>query len=276
LFAAGALAALLAGCGEPKIRVGYLRPARYQVPATVRSVAIAPFSVVKGPSELGRAVADDLAEQLRRLRDEVAPLEGAGFVPQEVRRLETPRTTVGAADAMAIARSSGADALIHGSIEALAGRGNRKRLGVSVSFRMEEMATAGTILALTVARQGQAMQSSDETMADLCRQCVSQFVEAIAPQMTSQTVSLEAGQDRAARKGNSLAAAGKLRQALECYSNALDDHPCDAGVMFNAGVMCELTGDVAAAQRHYAAAVELYPTDKFAEALERVSGLPSK
>jgi len=263
---------LAAGCAEPTITVSYLRPARYRLPPRVRNVAVVPFDVLEGPDELGGLVADVLADRvLATPGDEQAALRF-----QEVKRLRRPGKVADASDAVEIGRSSGADALIRGWVEARAAREDRSRISVSVSFKVEDSATAGTILALTIARQGRATQSEAKAMADLCRQCVRQFVEAITPQAVRSAVRLEAGQSRAVRKGNGLAATGEYRRAMDCYGNALDDNPCDAGAMFNAGVMCELAGDMAAAERHYAAAAELCPKDKFREAMERVSSLPGR
>ena len=72
-------------------------------------------------------------------------------------------------------------------------------------------------------------------------------------------VELEKGKSEHIETGNTLAATGEYKEALDCYLSGIQAEPDDHGAMFNAGAMYEAMGNLAKAEEYYDRA---FQTDK--------------
>lgn len=200
------------------------------------------------------------------------------------------------------------DAVIYGSVSVLARDRQVSRAGpdrasdrperihytrryctVSVNFTVDQVSTPMTLAAVTLSSQydspkddqgqqigralgfwGDDLPSANQIHGWLIDACVKQFIRKISPRSVSETVELERGRSRTARKGNKLARAGDYDKALDCYVRAMEADGHDDGAAFNAGVMCEARGDSRQAEQYYSRAFALNDKEKYLLARDRV------
>ncbi len=110
----------------------------------------------------------------------------------------------------------------------------------------------------------------DDAANILVDKCVQQFVRLISPNEEKIAVKLEKGKSKAVASGNKMAEAHDYAGALEKYQQALSEKSDDAGAAYNAGVMCELLGDNAQADKYYTQAMELGDKPVYIEARARL------
>jgi tetratricopeptide (TPR) repeat protein len=84
------------------------------------------------------------------------------------------------------------------------------------------------------------------------------------------TEKMETGASKIVETGNKLARAGDYDEALECYTRALQTNPDDHGAMFNAGLIHEAKGELAAAEQYYSRAFAIKDREKYVLARARV------
>lgn len=99
--------------------------------------------------------------------------------------------------------------------------------------------------------------------------CIQEFVQQISPYRLRVQDCLEIGKGKLVERGNALASHREYAEALDCFRKALAETPDDDGAAFNAGLMCEATGDMSKADEYYTNAFDLKITDKYVNARKR-------
>lgn len=239
---------LMGGCSPPEatVTIRYYHPAAMPLATTLRTLVVGQFT---SDSEPGRKYAAAVKEKLS-----VALARAAGggrfqlLNPKQLTRR--------------------ADAVIYGtvSLSRPAERGSGRRLGCAeVAFIVVDVESGRTVLTDTISRRGQ--------IEGLIDQCVDAFIADITPHEEVIPVVLADVKDTIARKGNALAARGRYDEALDCYTRALLQSGDEHGILFNAGVIHEIKGNLVRAAGLYARALKLRSDEKdekCAAALRRV------
>ena len=168
----------------------------------------------------------------------------------------------------------------------------RRVCQATLNFTMVDVDTGKTIATLTPRRDydsdkqtkggaaaftkalgvgGDDTAAIDSTIDGMIDACVQEFVGKISPHEEAFKIALESGKSKFVDKGNSLAVEREYKDALAQYRKGISDQPKDAGALFNAGLMCEATGDFKSAEEYYAKALDLRDGEKkFIQARRRV------
>jgi tetratricopeptide (TPR) repeat protein len=117
---------------------------------------------------------------------------------------------------------------------------------------------------------GGSLPPSDQLMSNLIDQCVDEFVAKMSPHQVVVTERLGNGKSKVVKTANKLAMAGDYAEALEIYQVAIQAHPDDHQAMFNAGVVCEATGQFAESEGYYDRAFKTDPKEHYVMARKRV------
>ena len=170
-----------------------------------------------------------------------------------------------------------ADAAIYGTVSvsllaesARDGPDGRCLCRAEVTFIAVNVESGQTVLTDTISRQGQCPGAARGQVEGLIDQCIDAFLADITPGEEVITVILADVKGTIAQKGNALAARGRYDEALDCYTRALLQSGDEHGILFNAGVMHEIKGNLARAAGLYARALKLQPDEKYEAALRRV------
>jgi tetratricopeptide (TPR) repeat protein len=128
----------------------------------------------------------------------------------------------------------------------------------------------GGVLGTVTGMGGDKLPAAEEVLAKLVDQCVEEFVAKISPHQVTVSEALRKGKSQAVSTGNTLAAAGEYKDALEAYEAEIKQVPDDHEAMFNAGVCCEALGKLDQARTYYDKAFKLQPDPQYVQARKRV------
>ena len=295
-------ACISSGCsqGQTTLEFSYTDPAEYPLNASVRRLTLVPLA--------GRTPSDGVwaARATDRIRTAMREAGKASRFPAMIPPVtpkaagRQPAAIADAGAASKLGKASGVDAVIHGTIEVV----TRTRQGsaedsssdggarlyvrhecrVNLRCVITDVSTGGTTsLAISeenrpkagdpgAATQPARQPPPKDLVARLVDRCADGFVRRIVSRQVVVTVHLAPGGHRMVGKGNALAAAGQLDDALDCYRLAMLKAPGDHGAVFNAGVIHEACGRLDKADEMYDRAVGILASPEYVEARRRVSG----
>ena len=249
--------ALLAGCSgtEVTLTVTHYRPAATPLSSAVRTLSIGQFISAAGKNgKFAALVKQELSAALRG--------------PQAAKRFQI-------LDSKQVTRR--ADAVIYGTVtvtpkpqSARDATSEPAACLAEVTFNIVDMRSGRTVLTSTISRQGQCPAGVRAKAGELIGQCIDDFVADITPHEVLISVVLADVKGTIAKKAGAHAAAGRYDRALDFYTRALLQSPDDHGILFNAGVMHEMKGNLVRASGLYAKALQIEPKDKYRAALRRV------
>ncbi len=302
--------AVLSGCEDKPISIGYDRPPEYQIPTSVRRIAIAEFG---GRSEedkkFGDIAADQLASELdaynkKYERYELVDRKRLRAILDEQDMQLAISDTASAAQVGKLAR---VEAMIYGSVSVSTRDERASRTTIdfrsrrpkkvyytkrycmaSVNFTMDDVQTSKTLATVTLTREYDSdkdekasiakslgfssdnLPPPDRILGHLISECVRQFVQKISPHTVTISEKMERGKSKIVQRGNKLARAGEYADALKCYLQAIEARPDDDGAMFNAALMYEAMAKFEKAEEYYSKAFAIKDKEKYIIARKRV------
>jgi len=301
LWAGWLASAMLAGCAGSAqvVSVRDFRPARTEIPAAVKRIAVVRFSgQTRDERQWGPIAAGKLTAALRSMAPH-KPYDVSG--PDELQKMADAgglMPVIDTATAQRLGELAGADAVVYGTVrvacrdEQAAGPRAVRRCAVTVSFTMDRVATGRSIVHLQHTAQHDPASDSgggkspgglkaaaagvdkpiaaSEIIDRLIGRCVQAFISEISPHDKRIPVVLARGGHRIVHKGNRLAAVGDWDEALACYQTAIAQNPGDHGALFNAGVVYEVLGRFGQAEKMYARAAAGDGRQRYVVAKNRV------
>jgi tetratricopeptide (TPR) repeat protein len=311
-----ALMLLPLGCGEGKgeIEISYTRPAQYDIPESVRRIAIAEFGGKSTDDKRwGDIASDKLASTLDEYNKEfdryqlVDRKRLKGLMDERDLQMAIADTS----SAVKIGKLAKVEAMIYGNVH-VDSRDERAERQVidpigqttktitytkryciaAVNFTMDDINTGKTLATVTVTKEydsekkpssgggavmkkafgfgDTAPQATEDILNGLIGQCVEEFVAKISPHRVSFKDKLEGGKSELTKTGNTLAASGEYKEALENYLQALESRPDDAGTLYDAALMYEALGKLKDAEKFYTRAIHVKAKESYVKARKRV------
>jgi len=301
-----------AGCGGTKVLLTYVLPAQYQVPETVKQVAVVKFKALRrtedtygevAAAKLNSALIESGAYTMFSRRNLARIIEEQDFRESGMALGNKLRT-----------RLPSVDAIITGSVDAghqyvteaqqvydPASETTRTVMvrhlicEATLTFEMLEVNTgrviasvgevakydshsAGGWQALAAMMGGNPqpkLPAPDSQLAELIAECVGRFIVKVAPHPVSFKIKLESGKSDFVKTGNKFAKSGQWGEAEQFYRQAVlaDVANEDHGAHFNLGVALEAQAKVQEAAAAYRRAIMMKPAKKYIENLARVRRL---
>jgi len=304
--------AWLGGCGEKgggAFVLSYDQPARVEIPAKIRTLAVQPEEGRKSDARWGPVAADKMIDLLKESNAQTRYALVERSALRKMLEEQDLQTAFGDPDAASqhIGKLKTIDGIvyIHTQVSTEQRAASRTKVGrsgptsegytryfatVTMSFKLVDLGTGSTLAAqapkalsydsdrddkrnsigkMVLGGSGDA-PATDVIVDALIDRGVRDFVATISPHTVRVEVPLASGKNPAVKAGNVLALSGDYDGALDQYHVALDQNDKDHGAAFNAGLMYEAKGDFAAARKMYAKAVGLNKDTRYAAALERV------
>lgn len=303
-FSLMALAMLVGGCGGEggQISLRYDRPAKYNIPKSVRKIAIVQFGAKKGTEKKWGEIATD---KLTSAMDEYNKkfhryiLVDRKRVSAIMDERDFQMSVADTDQAVKLGKIANVDAMVYGSVYvaenvevhkssiptpygSIPVTTRRYQSTAAINFTMDDIHSTKTICSVTVMRKYDSKDKADEkkykkyknnmsaitTM--MIQECVDEFVSKVSPHQVVVTVRLEKGKSKLTAQGNRFAKEREYADALDVYRGAINDKPDDYGAMFNMGLCYEALGQMDQAYASYSKAVRLKPKTKFIRARRRV------
>ena len=307
-----AMCVLLAGCGGTSVYITYILPAQYDVPESVKQVAVVRFKALKRTDETyGEVAAAKLNEAL--IESGAYQVYGRRNLDKIIEEQDFRESGMALANKVRTKLPS-VDAIITGSVDAGAQYvtepqsvydpvSNTTRTVMvrhliaeaTLSFEMLEVNTGRVIasvgevakydshddvgLRALAAMMGGVPQPKlpppNTKLKELIDQCVDRFVAKIAPHPVRFKVKLSSGKSDLVKTGNKFAKSGQWAEAAEFYRQAIaaDTAGEDHGAHFNLAVALEAQGKLKEAIAEYRKAIRIKPDKKYIQGLARVRRL---
>ena len=160
---------------------------------------------------------------------------------------------------------------------------------VAVNFTMDDIKTGTTLATEAEPREynseddekaggigkalgigAEKLPPTEKVIAELVDRAVTSFAAGISPHRETFTETLAGSTSRLVRDGHEFAESSEWADALRCYQQAIQANCDDHGAVFNAGVMCEVMGELKKAEQYYDQAVRLEPKGEYIAARGRV------
>lgn len=245
------------GCSEPAntVTIKYYRPGAISLAASNGALILGEFT---SESDIDRGCGDLMKKWLSVM----LPPAAGGKDTQTLNA--TPVTKPG-------------DFLIHGRVVASdraapspdAPQGQRI-CRVETTIIIQDAESGHTIYTSEVSREAAYTGPTQQELEGLVIWCVDAFVAGIAAREEVITVVLADVEGTIANRGNAAGASGRHDEALDFYRRALLQNGDDHAILFNAGVMHEIKGNMKRALGLYARALRLQPNTKYETALRRI------
>lgn len=303
--------AFLSGCGEAKpFELSYERPAKYEIPAKVRKIAIAEFVPQGGTDRQYSAIAADrLASSL-----DAANKKYDRYVLYDRKRLgeimkerDLQIAISDSASAATVGKIAAVDAIIYGTVTTVAeektemrtiidplSRSTRERpyrklvCMAAVTFTMDDVGSSKTLATLSVSKDYDSEKASEGSglgkafglsgdkipaSATVLGGLIEGCVQEFLAAISPhvEVVQVELATGSSyVKDGNKFALAKEYEEALICYRRAIKENPKDHGALFNAGLMLEAQRKLAEAEEMYDKAIDVKPEPKYIESRKRV------
>lgn len=298
-------ALFVSGCGGEKggaISISYNRPAKYNIPQSVREIAIVQFGAKKGTEKKwGEIATDKLASAMDAYNKQfhryslVDRKRVAAIMDERDFQMSIADTD----QAVKFGKIANVQAMIYGSVYvaenvevnktsiptpygSIPVTTRRYQSTAAINFTMDDIQTSKTICSVTVMRKYDSKNKEDKkkykkyekNMAAITtlmiQECVDEFISKVSPHQILIKIRLEEGRSKLTRQGNKFAKEQEYADAIDLYRGALNDQSDDYGAMFNMGVCYEALGRMGKAYECYSSAVRAHPETKFIRARRRV------
>ena len=312
IFVAGPVLGGCSTQSDCSITLGYDRPAQKVIPEKIKRIAVAEFTgVSEADQRWGSIAADKLSDELGKWSGQFHRYE---LVDRrnlaKIMREQDIKLMTSDQEAVKVGKLANVQAMIYGNIRVNAKdeRASRQQFDllsrttktvyytkrfvlVSVNLTMTDIDRGTVIHPLTLTKEFDSDKASaglarafgfgsdtpppvDQTVNQVMDEVVQEFAQQISPHRVDIKVTLEKGKSKSVQNGNVLAKTKDYAGALSLYKAGLAEVSNDDGAAFNAGVMCEATGDYAGADQFYLKAFGLCDNAKtkevYAEARQRV------
>lgn len=297
---------LAMGCDSSStISVSYERPPKYEVPMSVRKVAIVEFGAKDGTEKKwGESAADTLAAAIHKSRRKYNryTLVDRKRVSALMDERDFQRAVNNTDSAIEFGKIASVDAMIYGSVIVIAsethemlhiptGVGGTIQIpvtnivsAVTINFTMDDVQTSKTICSTTVSRGFDSRKSEDKDAYGDCGQnigaitqrliedCVTEFLGEISQHDVNFKVKLDKGNDwdKFVSNGNVFAKEGDYDDAMAFYQKAIAKDAEDRAALFNMGICHEAKGDLKKAETFYTRALMIKPKSKYIKCRKRV------
>lgn len=305
------LAPVLAGCGEETpIELTYVRPAKVEIPAKVKRLAVGQFNGISlADKRWADATADKLWAELDKWNREFRRYELvdrnnlAKILREQDIKIMTSDTAV------QTGKLANVQAMIFGSVrvsardepgtrtyfdpfsQTMKTKSYTKRYcQVSVSMTVTDVDTGTSFYSKEITqgfdsdKDGESSGAAkffgfssdnpppiDQTINQLVDKVVADFAGQVSPHRETIKEVLENGKTDAVVTGNKLAKHGDYQGALDMYKGAAAARGDDDGAVFNAGLMYEVLGDFPNAAESYFKAFQMdNRKEKYIKARARV------
>jgi tetratricopeptide (TPR) repeat protein len=304
IVASGGLLAV--GCDSPlTIRVRCERPPKYEVPMSIRKVAIVEFGVKDGTEKKwGESAADTLAAAIHKNRRKYNryTLVDRKRVSALMDERDFQRVVNNTGSAIELGKIARVDGMIYGSVIVIANETHEMLhiptgvagtvsipvtnlvSAVTINFTMDDVQTSKTICSTTIRRRFDSRKSEDKDAYGDCgknigaitqrliEDCVYEFLGEISQHDVNFKVELDKGNDwdKFVEHGNVFVKEGDYDDAMAYYRKALDKDAEDRAAAFNMGICYEAKGDLRKAETFYTRALRIKPKAKYIKCRKRV------
>jgi len=144
---------------------------------------------------------------------------------------------------------------------------NRALVRIETTFEIADKATGYVIRSIMLAKEADREQASIQTRL---RELVDRFVGRLYREEKVINCPMVPGRSHFDRSGREWAQRGNYEKALESFRQAIDTKPNDHAALYNAGLICEVSGQYERAQGYYLRAKGLAKRSDYTIACERI------